>query len=364
MDRSQELEEEVRRLSQSVDDMRARMARLEGAPQPKNGAEPRSRRGFLRMGLAAAAGAVGWTAANALPASAATGGNFILGQANLAANPTTLQGQTSTPVPTLAVEDQNFSQANLTTALGHFTEAFSAPLQGLGAQTGVIEGIDAWAQGAQAFAVYGFTDAGTGVTGESLTGIGLYARTTGRIRQDPQGAAGLPGYSPNLMEQVRDASGVLWIHNSSGTWRRVNTLRTDAPDASGPFKPVRLADTRNGTGGVTGPVAGGSTKVFTIAPSGAGASAIPADAIAIVGNLTAVGWNQSGWLTIFPAGVAYNPNADPSTMNFSGGAYAWANSFVVGLGTGATWGGRVAVYVGTLGAGSTNFILDITGYIQ
>jgi hypothetical protein len=83
-----------------------------------------------------------------------------------------------------------------------------------------------------------------------------------------------------------------------------------------------------------------------------------------VGNLTAVGWNVSGWLTIFPAGVTYDPNADPSSMNFSGSAYAWANSFVVGLGTGTTWGGKVAVYVGTLGGGSTNFILDITGYIQ
>ena len=112
------------------------------------------------------------------------------------------------------------------------------------------------------------------------------------------------------------------------------------------------------------PVAGGTTVAVTVAPSGSLASSIPSDAIAVVGNLTAVGWNVSGWLTIFPAGVAYNPNADPSSMNFSGSSYAWANSFVVGLGTGNTWGGKVAVYVGTLGAGSTHFILDITGYIQ
>jgi hypothetical protein len=161
----------------------------------------------------------------------------------------------------------------------------------------------------------------------------------------------------------------MWVHGTTGiapaVWRRVNTLRTDTADGLGnPFKPLRLVDTRNGTGGVTGPVAGGLTKVFSVAGAGTSASSIPADAIAVVGNLTAVGWNVSGWLTIFPAGVAYNPNTDPSSMNFSGGAYAWANSFVVGLGTGVTWGGKVAVYVGTLGAGSTNFILDITGYIQ
>ncbi len=371
MDRTQELEEQVLRLSQTVDEMRNRMVRLEGQPpEPQNRSAPRSRRGFLRMGLTAAAGAVGWTAVKALPAAAANGGTMALGTAMLAASPTTIKGDVEAgpigpPTPVFAAEDSAFSQTALTTALGTLGDTFSAPLQGLGGATGNVEGIDAWAAGQTAYAVYGLTDTGTGVTGESMSGIGLYARTTGRIRQDPQGTTVAPLYLPNLMEQVRDANGVLWIHNATGKWRRVNSLRTDTADGLGnPFKPFRLADTRNGTGGVTGPVAGGSTKVFTIAPSGTGASTIPADAIAVVGNITAVGWNQSGWLTIFPAGVAYDPSADPSSMNFSGGAYAWANSFVVGLGSGSTWGGRVAVYVGTLGAGGTNFIIDITGYIQ
>jgi hypothetical protein len=371
MDRSQELEEEVRRLSQTVEEMRSRMARIEGEPvEHKNGSEPRSRRGFLRMGLAAAAGAVGVTAAKILPAAAATGGNMILGQANQASTATSL-ATTVAANPTLGVQDVAFSSSGLNALLSpNTTNTFTAPVQALGA-TGQVEGIDAFAQGPLAYGVYGLTDAGTGVTGESFTGIGLYARTSGRLRQDPRGTAAAPTYTPNLYEQVRDSTGVLWIHNqaatttAAGNWRRVNTLRTDTADGLGnAFKPLRLADTRNGTGGVTGPVGGGQTKVFTIAGAGAGASLIPADAVAVVGNITAVGWNQSGWLTIYPAGTAYNPNSDPSSMNFSGSAYAWANSFVVGLGTGSTWGGRVAVYVGTLGAGSTNFIIDITGYIQ
>jgi hypothetical protein len=239
MDRTQDLEEQVRRLSETVGEMREQMARLEGhGVEKKNGTTRASRRGFLRMGAAAAAGALGWVAVKAVPAAAATGGYMVLGCANSAANATTVQGSGALS-PVFAAEDTAFSQSALTTALGTFSESFTAPLQGLGG-TGIVEGIDAWAASATAYAIYGFTDAGTGVTGESLTGIGLYARTTGRIRQDPQGSPGLPGYTPNLMEQVRDSDGVLWIHDATGHWRRVNSLRTDASDGSGAFfKPYR-----------------------------------------------------------------------------------------------------------------------------
>lgn len=377
MDRTNELEEQVQRLTDDVDEMRARMARLEsGEPGHQNGTEPKNRRGFLKFGAGAVLGALGMAATKVLPAAALTTGNFILGTPNAAGAPTNLTGDNTVdttlgPNPTLRVTALNHAGGKLTTALSGST--LHGAVQSLGGDAippipgpaVAFEGIDAFASGSTGWGVYGLTDAGTAVVGESNTGIGLYARRSGRIRQEGLALAGAPTYSPNQFEQVRDANGVLWIHNPAGNWRRVNSLRTDTADGLGnPFKPLRLADTRNGTGGVTGPVAGGSIKTFTVAPAGTGASTIPSDAIAVVGNITAVGWNVSGWLTIFPAGVTYDPNADPSTMNFSGGAYAWANSFVVGLGTGVTWGGKVAVYVGTLGGGSTNFILDITGYIQ
>jgi hypothetical protein len=369
MERTEELEDQVRSLTRTVDEMRARLDAVEaGEPKHVNGSKPSSRRGFLRLGAAAALGAVGMAATKVLPAAAANSGTFVLGQANTAESPTTVQGDAAggigPPVQVLAAVDSTFSGSALATAGG-----FTGTLQGLGPLNTLnnpVEGVDGWAQGSRSFGVYGLTDAGTGVVGEASTGIGLYARRSGRLRQDGLTNPGAPTYTPNLYEQIRDSNGILWLHNASANWRRVNTLRTDTADGLGnAFKPLRLADTRNGTGGVTGPVSGGSTKVFQIAGGGTGASAIPLDAVAIVGNLTAVGWNVNGWLTIFPAGTAYNPNADPSSMNFSGGAYAWANSFVVGLGTGGLpWGGKVAIYVGTLGSGSTNFILDITGYIQ
>lgn len=358
MDQTEQLEAQVQRLSRTVDEMRAQIARLEGQEaRPDNGSARSNRRGFLRMGAAAAAGALGWAAVRAVPAAAATGGNMLLGCANLAENTTTLAADAAV-TEVLGVQAQNFVPGDLAAALATFSEGFNAPLQGLGA-SGSVEGINAWAKGATAYAMYGFTDTGTGVTGESLGGIGLYARTTGRIRQDPQGAAGLPNYSPNLMEQVRDADGVLWIHDASGNWRRVNTLRTDAADGSGNFfKPFRLIDTRSG------PIkAAGSVTNITVAPSGSGTSSVPANAIAVTGNLTAAAYTGGGFLTISPQGVSINPATDPSSVNFIVGQGAIANSFVCGLNPA---NGQLQVYVGgpPLPGHSSHFIVDITGYIQ
>lgn len=368
MDRTQELEEQVRRLTQSVDEMRAEIAGLHGGTNNQPNASS-SRRGFLRMGAAAAAGALGWAAVRAVPAVAATGGNMLLGSTNVAEAATTLQADAAiTGGEVLGVESQNFSPTTLNTTLSTFTETFNGPLRALGDSSGTVEGIDAWAGGASSYAVWGLSDAGTGVTGEAITGIGLYSRGTGRLRQDPQGTAGLPSYSPNLMEQVRDIHGVLWIHNAGGVplgapilWRRVNTVRTDAADGSGGvFKPFRRVDTRQ-LGAAKAP---GATYTFTIAGQGSGASAIPADAIAVVGNLTAVAYTGPGFLTIMPAGITvgtasnqYNPAADPSSVNFIVGQGAIANAFVCGLDS----TGSLQVYVGD---NSSQFIIDITAYIQ
>jgi len=347
MDRTQELEEQVRRLSQTVDAMRGRMARLEGREPSVAVAKESNRRGFLRIGAGAVLGALGFAAARALPASAATGGNMILGNPNSADASTTLIATGGSP----PVEVFGVSAAG-TTWNPPTTGTFGGPLQGLGTSTGVVDGVDGWAGGTSGAGVYGLTDAGYGVIGESSTGIGLYARSSGRIRQEALANPGAPTYTPNDFEQVRDAVGVLWIHNPSGVWRRVNTVRVDRADnVAGAYKPFRRLDTRSGA-----IKAAGSTTVVSVAGTGAGASAIPSDAVAVVGNLTAVNYTGSGFLAIMPSGTVFNPAADPSSVNFIVGQKAIANAFVCGLS-----GGAVQVYV----AGhSSHFIVDITAYIQ
>ncbi|HEY2597540.1 MAG TPA: hypothetical protein VGJ79_03575 [Candidatus Dormibacteraeota bacterium] len=346
MDRTEELEEQVRNLGQTVEEMRNRMARLEGRDPDAAAVRQSNRRGFLRLGGAAVLGALGWAAAKAVPASAATNGNMILGNANLAENPTTLTADGVTP----PVQVLGVSAAG-TTWNPPSTGTFAGPVQGLGVSTGIVEGVDGWAGGPQGAGVYGLSDSGYGVVGESNIGIALYAAISGRIRQDGLAAAGVPGYPPNPYEQVRDLNGVLWIHNAAGEWRRVNTVRVDAADGTGvPFAPFRVFDTRLLPGGAR--KAAGSTTVVPIAGQGAGASKIPADAVAVMGNLTATQYTGSGFLALSPASVSVTT----SSVNFITGQAAIANGFIVGLS-----GGNVQVKV----AGhATHFLIDITAYIQ
>jgi hypothetical protein len=345
MDRTEELEEQVRRLTETVDEMRTRMTTLEGRGSVPDPSPKRSdRRGFLRLGAGAALGALGWVAAKAVPASAATGDPMVLGTAMSANASTTVSGAAAgTPVKVLAAADATFDQTALTAAGG-----FAGTLQGLGT-SGSVEGVDGWASGPLAYGVYGLSDSGYGVVGESNTGVSVYARRGGRIRQAARAGAGNPGFPPSLYEQVRDANGVLWIHNAAGEWRRVNTVRVDAANGlGGVFAPFRLLDTRGGAKKRAGSV----TVVSIAGTGGTGASAVPADAIAAVGNLTATQYNGGGYLAISPAGVSVGT----STVNFLPGQIAIANSFICGLN-----GGALQVYVG--GAAS-HFIVDITGYIQ
>jgi len=219
MAKKNELEEQVAKLSALVEEMRTRISGLEGGHgRPAGTDAPRSRRDMLRLGGAAALGAVGAAAMRAVPAAAANGDPVLAGQTVVSTAPTTVSGAAAA-AQVLAAKQSDFP--------GVAAGAFSGALQGLGGLSGTVapfaEGVDGFASGATAFGVYGLTDSGTGVTGESSTGISLYARGTGRLRQDP-GSVAKPTHVPNAMEQARDADGALWLSDSNGRWRRASTF--------------------------------------------------------------------------------------------------------------------------------------------
>jgi hypothetical protein len=223
----------VARLTALVEEMRTRIARIERPAREVALETPRSRRDLLKLGGAAALGAVGAAALRAVPANATTGLPVVAGQANTADATTTLAGSGLTPpIEVLGVQAADFVQGDLDTALGTDGQ-FGGALQGLGgfSDIGAIkpalrDGVDGWASGATSFGVYGLTDAGVGVTGEASTGVSVYARGSGRIQQDPHAldVNGVPDYPPGEMEQVRDANGTLWLSNAAGTWRRASTF--------------------------------------------------------------------------------------------------------------------------------------------
>jgi hypothetical protein len=110
-------------------------------------------------------------------------------------------------------------------------------------------------------------------------------------------------------------------------------------------QPVRLADTRSSGG----PVQPGADRCFTVG----GQVGVPADALGVVLNVTAVGQTGRGWLTLYPAGQG--PPAT-STVNFDVHEYAIANNALVQLGS----GGQVCVSAGQT---ASQVILDAVAYV-
>src|ERR1700738_1103923 len=140
MERTEELEDQCRALTRTFEERRARLDAVESSePKHENGSKPSSRRNFLRLGAAAALGAVGMAACKVLPAAAANGGPVLLGTANSASLPTTVAATAAT-TPVVAAQDFTFVPADLATAGG-----FLGTVQGLGSGAGGnpgVEGVD------------------------------------------------------------------------------------------------------------------------------------------------------------------------------------------------------------------------------
>ena len=113
-----------------------------------------------------------------------------------------------------------------------------------------------------------------------------------------------------------------------------------------PIVPVRLVDTRSSQ---AGPLTSGVARSFAVA----GAAGIPANAVAITGNLTAVAPTAAGWISL---STSSSVAATTSALNFPAGDTR-ANGVTMLLGD----DGRLsAVFKG--GSGTTHLILDVTGY--
>jgi hypothetical protein len=113
-----------------------------------------------------------------------------------------------------------------------------------------------------------------------------------------------------------------------------------------PIVPVRVVDTRTSP---AGPLTAGVTRTFAIA----GADGIPANAVAITGNLTAVAPTSAGWV-----GLSTRPSvpATTSVLNIPAGDTR-ANGVTMLLGD----DGRLST-IYRAASGTSHLILDVTGY--
>lgn len=133
-------------------------------------------------------------------------------------------------------------------------------------------------------------------------------------------------------------------------------------DAAGPFQyhsltPCRLVDTRaTATGGPI--LANNTTRTFVVQ----GACGIPVGARAASVNVTGVGPNGAGFLTLYPSGIA-TPLV--STLNYNVGETAIGNGAIVVLADQSVNAQDLSVFTRVNATGGTvHMTLDVTGYFQ
>ncbi len=124
-----------------------------------------------------------------------------------------------------------------------------------------------------------------------------------------------------------------------------------ASDKAGyvPMTPLRVFDTRDGTGGRTGPLGAGEAWSFTFKDK----FGIPGDAVAVALNLTSVGATVASFVTAWPAGDSRPPTANLNPVP----GLAVPNLVVGRLGT----GGALSLYNNS---GSVELVADLVGYFK
>ena len=195
------------------------------------------------------------------------------------------------------------------------------------------------------------------VTGTAGAGF-LTSYPTGEARPWAANLTFAPGSTVGARSMVKlGAGGRVTIYNGGGAADVVVDLGgwyTDASVAGTlgalvPLTPVRILDTRIGTGGIVGLRPAQSTVDVQIA----GVGGVPATgARAVILNATVTEPTGPGYLTIFPAGTA-RPLA--SDLNFSAGE-TQPNLVVVQLGS----GGKVSLF----SAAGAHVIFDVAGWIS
>jgi len=115
-----------------------------------------------------------------------------------------------------------------------------------------------------------------------------------------------------------------------------------------PVAPVRILDSRIGLG-LSGAFASGQSRTFGVA----GTHGVPANAIAVTGNLTVTAATVGGWVRLGSTTTGTN-----STINFNAGDNR-ANGVTLGL---ASNGSLSALYQSATNKGTAHVIFDLTGY--
>ena len=163
---------------------------------------------------------------------------------------------------------------------------------------------------------------------------------------------------PNLVIAPVGSDGKVDFYNGSGGTVQVLAdvsgwfaSGTAAAGGLTPLTPARILDTRNGTGGISGPVASDHSISLNVE----GVGGVPASGVsAVVLNVTATAPSANGHLTVYPDGASV-----PSTSNLNFSAGETVPNLVI-----ATVGsdGKVDFYNGS--GGTVQVLADVSGWFS
>lgn len=161
---------------------------------------------------------------------------------------------------------------------------------------------------------------------------------------------------PGLVTVKVDGAGTVRLFNAAGT---VDLLADVAgyysatgADSYTPLAPTRVLDTRAGLGAPTAPLAAGGTVDLQVT----GTAGIPADAVAVVMNVTATGASASTYVQVYPTPAGAGAPPTVSNLNVS---------------SGRTVANMVTVLIGSSGQvrlgnafGHVDVVADVAGYFS
>lgn len=232
-----------------------------------------------------------------------------------------------------------------------------------------VVGVGGTPAGAPGVVGYGGLSDGPGVIGNGRGANGAGVIATGGtgsgapLRLVSTGGAGTPA-GPSIKGDIWiDSNATLYVCTTAGTpgsWTRVTGVPAAGTGGAVNYlaQPVRVIDTRASSqvGPFTGPLP--KNTISEMGPFTGSPGNLPANIRGLIGNISAIGMSDQGFVTMFPGGSSVPSTA---TINFGPQVYAWANAFSVAVGTGGH-AGKVSVFVSD--NVPVDVAIDITGYVM
>ncbi|HEY4332002.1 MAG TPA: hypothetical protein VGM78_05515 [Ilumatobacteraceae bacterium] len=343
----------VEQLERDNIELRARLAAAPPVPVPvvvatAQPASAWSRRNLIGGAAAAAAGVVAGVLIAAEPSAAGPTPTYVAaGDETITVEETTITSQQNSGDALHVSTDGDRAIVGIAAPDNQFGEGVT----GIAGQGAGVHGDGAGWVGVRGTGYYGVMAEGTTY---DLTFNGVHTAAPNSSTQSAWG---------DMYAQSANGQATLWFCvQQSAQHPTSRWLRLASPDSVGALtvlaSPVRVYDSRPGTAPLSvGPKAKLSGNVDRVVDCTANGSGVPADATAVIINLTAVNPTLPGYMSTRANGTTF---AVTSNLNWDHADQTVANSCTVACGAGAT----IIVRVGAPNELQADCVVDLIGYYR